>query len=96
MEMENQIPRIGSVATVRNRRGIVAGVEPFDGEKGRVHLVHLEYKDDQLPLDEQLIWELEPRKNLLEPTELPKVVSTDPMPAEDFDALLRAVSCQHK
>jgi hypothetical protein len=28
-------------ATVRNRRGVIAGVEPYDHE-GRLHLVHLE------------------------------------------------------
>ncbi len=83
-------PRVGMVATVRNRRGIVASVEPFDGGDGRLYLVRLEYKDDQLPLSEELVWELEPRGQLLEPTELPQVRSGDPMPADDFDALLRA------
>lgn len=85
-----QIPRVGMFATVRNRRGIVSAVEPFDGDGGRLHLVHLEYKDDQLPTEERLLWELEPRKVLLEPTALPNAAATDPMPAEDFDALLRA------
>src|SRR5437867_13341756 len=87
---EVAIPRVGMFATVRNRRGIVAAVEPFDGEKGRLHLVHLEYKDDQLPVEERLLWELEPRKMLLEPTALPDTAGSDPMPAADFDALLRA------
>ncbi|HPG70738.1 MAG TPA: DISARM system SNF2-like helicase DrmD [Smithellaceae bacterium] len=77
-------------ATVRNRRGIVSAVDPFDGQEGRLHLVHLDYKDDQLPTEERLLWELEPRKTLLEPTALPDILVTDPMPAEDFDALLRA------
>ena len=86
----NQLPRTGMFATVRNRRGIVSAVEPFDGEQGRLHLVHLEYKDDQLPSEERLLWELEPRKLLLEPTALPDVTRSDPMPADDFDALLRA------
>jgi len=86
-----QIPRIGMFATVRNRRGIVSAVEPYDGETGRLHLVHLEYKDDQYPQDERLLWELEqPHARLLEPTALPDFISSDPMPAEDFDALLRA------
>jgi hypothetical protein len=84
------IPRAGMFATVRNRRGIVSAVEPFDGESGRLHLVHLQYKDDQLPHEERLLWELEPHKNLLEPTALPRAAGTDPMPTEDFDALLRA------
>lgn len=83
-------PRSGMFATVRNRRGVIAGVDPFDGPTGRLHLVHLEYKDDQHPLDERLLWELEPRKQLLEPTALPDVASSPAMSGEDFDALLRA------
>jgi len=86
----SNIPRIGMFATVRNRRGIISAVEPFDGQDGRLHLVHLEYKDDQLPIEDRLLWELEPRGVLLEPTALPNVEATDPMPAADFDALLRA------
>lgn len=85
-----QVARAGMFATVRNRRGVITGVEPFDGPAGRLHLVDLEYKDDQFPRDEKLIWELEPGGRLLEPTALPDVASGDPMPAEDFDALLRA------
>jgi hypothetical protein len=84
------IPRTGMFATVRNRRGIVSSVEPFDGDSGRLHLVYIEYKDDQLPHHDRLLWELEPHKTLLEPTALPRVEGTDPMPPEDFDALLRA------
>jgi len=84
------IPRVGMFATVRNRRGVTTGVEPFDGPAGRLHLVNVEYKDDQFPRDEKLIWELEPAGRLLEPTALPNVGSSDPMPADDFDALLRA------
>lgn len=84
------IPRIGMFATVRNRRGVTTGIEPFDGPTGRLHLVHVEYKDDQYPRNERLIWELEPAARLLEPAALPNVSSSDPMPLEDFDALLRA------
>ncbi len=73
-----QLPRIGMFAIVRNRRGVVAAVEPYDGEAGRLHLVHLAYKDDQYPVNEQLLWELEPRKTLLEPTALPDAGSADP------------------
>jgi hypothetical protein len=84
------VPRVGLFATVRNRRGLTTSVEPFDGPTGRLHLVQIEYKDDQFPRDERLIWELEPASRLLEPTALPNVASSDPMPADDFDALLRA------
>lgn len=83
-------PRTGMFATVRNRRGLVNGVEPFDGPSGRLHLVQIDYKDDQFPRDERLIWELEPASCLLEPTALPNVSYGDPMPVDDFDALLRA------
>ena len=84
------IPRVGMFATVRNRRGVVAAVEPHDGPDGRVHLVHVEYKDDQLPVEERLIWEMEAGTRLLEPNELRNVAGSDPMPPQDFDALLRA------
>ena len=84
------IPRPGMLATVRNRRGTVTAVDPFDGETGRLHLVHLDYQDGGSPSTQRLLWELEPRNNLLEPTALPNAYDTDPMPAADFDALLRA------
>ena len=85
------IPRAGMLATVRNRRGVVAAVEPFDGETGRLHLVHLEYTDDHAPAEERLLWELEPSRHLLEPNALPDPAhASGPMPADDFDALLRA------
>ena len=79
------------LATVRNRRGVVAAVEPFDGETGRLHLVHLEYTDDHAPAEERLLWELEPSRHLLEPNALPDPAHRGgPMSADDFDALLRA------
>ena len=85
------VPRAGMLATVRNRRGVVAAVEPFDGEAGRLHLVHLEYKDDRAPSAERILWEIEPDRHLLEPNALPTPAHDGgAMPAEDFDALLRA------
>ena len=84
------IPRNGMLATVRNRVGVIASVEPFDGDNGRIHLVHLEYQDDHAPGEERLLWELEPNRTLLEPTALPNPAETDAMSPEDFDALLRA------
>ena len=84
------VPRAGMFAIVRNRRGVIAAVEPSDdAQHGRLHLVHLEYKDDQLPFEERLLWELEPRGRLLEPNALPDA-SANPMPPDDFDAVVRA------
>ena len=84
------IPRPGMLATVRNRRATVTTVEPFDGEQGRLHLVHLDYQDGESPAAERLVWELESQRALLEPTALPDTFNTDPMPTADFSALLRA------
>ena len=82
-------PRVGMLAIVRKRRGIISEVREFDGQDGRLHLVRVEYKDDQRPATEDLVWELEISPLVLEPNELPSA-SDPPMPAADFDALVRA------
>lgn len=82
-------PRVGMLAVVRKRRGIISEVREFDGSTGRLHLVQIEYKDDQRPPSEQLVWELEPYRYLLPPGHLPSPNNT-PMSGEDFDALVRA------
>jgi len=77
------------LAVVRNRRGVISGVRLFDGHEGELHLVQVEYRDGQRPLEEQLLWEIEPSKYLLEPNEIPR--SADPaMEPDEFDALVRA------
>ena len=84
-------PRVGMLATVRNRRGLVSAVEPFDGAgEGRLNLVKVEYLDADGGPDDQVVWELETGKSLLEPTALPDPGSTNPMPPGDADALIRA------
>ena len=35
-QASTDVPRVGMLARVRNRRGIVAGVAPYDGEAGRL------------------------------------------------------------
>jgi len=82
-------PRVGMLAIVRKRRAVISEVRPFDGQGGVLHLVRLNYKDDFRPETEELIWELEPARRLLEPNELPRA-SDPPMPVEDFDALVRS------
>lgn len=85
------VPRIGMLATVRNRRGIVTAVEPYDGgTEGRIHLVTVEYTDTEGTPEDQVIWEREVRASLQEPTALPRVADDPTMPPEDFDALVRA------
>jgi superfamily II DNA or RNA helicase len=79
------------LATVRNRRGIVASVEPYDttGE-GRLHLVRVEYTDADGGPEDVVLWEREHNATLLEPKALPCVGDEPPMPPADFDALVRA------
>jgi superfamily II DNA or RNA helicase len=74
---------------VRKRRAVISEVRPFSGQDGVLHLVRLEYKDDGTPETEEVIWEREPNRQLLEPNTLPQA-SDHPMPAEDFDSLVRA------
>ena len=82
-------PQVGLLAKVRNRHGVIAAVEPFDGEAGRLHLVDVDYKDAGQPASERLLWELEQDRHPVEPTQLPDPTRS-PMPPADFDALLRA------
>lgn len=82
-------PRVGMLAIVRKRRAVISEVKPFSGDTGVLHLVRLEYKDEHRPETEEVLWELEPARRLLEPNELPRF-SDPPMPGDDFDAIVRA------
>ncbi len=85
-------PRLGMLATLRNRRGIVTDVEPHPGPKGDVHhLVTLEYLDPDGPPEDRVIWERERERRLLEPSEVPDASNSQHMTPADFDALTRAV-----
>jgi superfamily II DNA or RNA helicase len=84
-------PRVGMMATVRNRRGVIVSVEPFDTKTdGRLHMVRVEYADGEGSPDDMLLWERESRASLLEPAALPRVAEEPPMTPADFDALTRA------
>ena len=92
MPIENQAtnPSVGMMAIVRGkRRAVISEVRPFLGEDQVLHVVRVDYKDDQFPLSEELIWEREPYRKLLEPTALPNP-SDPPMPTDQFDALINA------
>ena len=83
------LPRIGMLATVRNRRGVISNVNPYDGPDGRLHLVDIEYNDGTTPLEQSLLWEREPNARLLPPGALPDPLTSDPMSHDDLDALVR-------
>lgn len=85
------LPRVGMLATVRNRRALIAAVEPFDaGAEGQIHLVRLEYIDSDGVPEDSLVWELELNASLLEPTALPRIERDGAMKSREFDALQRA------
>lgn len=84
-------PRVGMLAIVRGkRRGVISEVRPFEaGEEGILHVVRVDYKDDGYPQTEEIVWEREPNRQLLEPNALPQS-SDPPMQDDDFDALVRS------
>ena len=84
------LPRTGMVATVRNRRGVIGGVRPFDGPQGVLHVVDIDYNDGGSPLQETLLWEREAFARLLPPAALPEPQASTPMSEEDLTALVRA------
>jgi len=84
-------PREGMMATVRNRRAVIARVKPFDTRECRLHLVDLEYTDTEGPPTDSVIWEREIGARAHEPGALPNVHDSLPMtPSRTFDALVRA------
>src|SRR5271156_3157428 len=85
-----QHPRPGMLATIRNRRGLIAAVEPFDSQEGRLHLVRVEYTDSDGVVEDTVLWEREHGRDLLEPNALPQVQSEASMEPREFDALVRA------
>ncbi len=91
MAESKNIPREGALAILRNRRGLVTSVQPSSTpHEERVHLVSIEYTDSSGPLEDHLVWEREIEARIIEPTILPPVATEPPMPADEFDALVRA------
>lgn len=83
-----QHPRPGMLATVRNGRGLIAAVEPFDSPDGRLHLVRVEYTDSDGVAEDTVPWEREHVRDLLEPNALPQVETEASMEPREFDALV--------
>jgi superfamily II DNA or RNA helicase len=85
------LPREGMMATVRNRRAVIARVKPFSTRESQLHLVDLEYTDTEGPPTDSVIWEREVGARAHEPGALPNVHDSLPMtPSRTFDALVRA------
>lgn len=85
------VPREGMMAVVRNRRALITAVQPFDADAaGRLHVVEVEYSDGVGAESDQLLWEVEPAAEVLEPAALPDVAHTSPMEPREFAAMVRA------
>lgn len=84
---QQNLPRVGMVATVRNRRGIITALEPyFAGIDGTLHLLRINNTDiDGVP-NKQLLWEHKPHKSLVAPHTLPKVLGDSPINPRKYDA----------
>src|SRR3984893_15744311 len=74
-----QHPRPGMLATIRSRRGLIASVEPFDSQEGRLQLVRVEYTDSDGLAEDTVLWEREHGRDLLEPNALPQVQASSPL-----------------
>ena len=92
MNSENSIPRVGMLATVRNRRGLISSVEPYEEASSAklLHLVTVEFTEYDGELEETLLWERECQPVVLEPNALPRVNDEASMQPSDFYALQRA------
>jgi hypothetical protein len=78
------------IATVRNRRGLVVAVDPFDARlERRLHLIRVEYTDGDGVQEDMILWERERHRVLLEPTAMPRVGDEPPMPASRGGTELR-------
>lgn len=86
------LPRVGMLATVRNRRGVISAVEPFGDSKtsSLLHLVTIEFSDADGDAEESLLWERERGPVVLEPNALPRIDREPPMKHDEFLALQRA------
>ncbi len=92
LQPKSCLPRVGMLATVRNRRGVISAVEPFAQAKSAelLHLVTIEFSDADGEPEETLLWERERQPVVLEPNALPRVDADAPMRMHEFLALQRA------
>lgn len=92
MNIDSAVPRVGMLATVRNRRGVISAVEPFAeaGSSKLLHLVTIEFSDADGDAEESLLWERERSPVVLEPNALPRIDVELPMPMHELLALQRA------
>jgi hypothetical protein len=86
------LPRVGMLATVRNRRGVISAVEPFAAAQNLqlLHMVTIEFSDSDGDAEETLLWERERQPVVLEPNALPRIDGDAPMRMREFLALQRA------
>jgi len=80
------------LATVRNRRGVISAVEPYEeqGSAKILHLVTVEFTEYDGEPEETILWERECQPIVVEPNALPRVLDEAPMQPKELYALQRA------
>ena len=83
-------PRIGMLARIRNRFGLIKSVVANDSRssEGIFHSVNIDYFDSENPAEETVIWERESNHHLSEPKSFPKIAEKAPMALELFRSLI--------
>ena len=97
MSATRAIPQVGLLAKLRNRRGVITAVEPFDtgsAGDGTVHAVRVEYTDSNGPQSEMVLWEQEPTGEVVAANRMPDVERLAPMQGDAFDAVVRTARWQ--
>ncbi|MFB3789295.1 MAG: DISARM system SNF2-like helicase DrmD [bacterium] len=87
-------PESGQFVRIRNRLAAVRAVEEYTREDRHaplpLHLVEVEYLDDKTPQMDLVLWNLEPRAEVIGATSLPRVDETPPDHPGALEAFLNA------
>jgi hypothetical protein len=86
--------QIGMLATVRNRRAIVASVEPFDTPERRFHVVKLEYTDLEGAAQETVVWEIEHGRKLLPPHAISSALPSGPAAGDAWQECMELLAAE--
>ncbi|TGM78607.1 DNA helicase [Leptospira levettii] len=86
------VPKVGMLARVRGRRGLISSVEVFSDEtEGSLHYVRVDYTDGEGSLRDEILWEREVGAYVEEPNKLPKIEESTPLSPEEYKAFTRSV-----
>ena len=88
------VPQAGTPVLVRNRRALVTRIRKLKvGRKGGQHLVDVAYCDQERPLRDSVVWELEAGPQAIAEL-IPSQLPAQPLELRRFRSLLRATAWQ--